>query len=257
MLHASAEKRELLHKHLQLRVSLNGSYCSWLSCCLLAVRNYLAIGHRSLTFPAIKQAGSEFLQRCDTLTWHHNPGKTNDADPVSRPLALLSASAVAPAAQRNSGAPGWLEPFASEGKATAAATDGSSGDVVGHFAGASLETPTVRRLQLRLLWGRTTPRSDIAPGAILLDRVRAAYARDAYFDGHSITSGCVVSYGLCKHNSAEETFIVTADNELRKQCYRPRGAHFALGHMGMNVILDRLRPCFCWNHGDMKMEEHN
>ena len=181
----------------------------------------------------------EFLH---TLTWHYKPGKINVADPVSRSPALLNASAVDLAAQQWRA---WLE--RSGGTTTAAATDGPSGEAVGHFAGASLATPIVAAV--------ATPGSDVAPGVNLLDRVRAAYAKDAHFDGLSATPGCVFSDGLWKHG-AKETVIAPADNELRNAIIQEAHSTHACGHMGMNVTLDRLRPWFSWEHGDMEMREH-
>jgi hypothetical protein len=40
---------------------------------------------------------SESLQRLPTLSWHHNPGRINVADPVSRAANLLTDCAAAPA----------------------------------------------------------------------------------------------------------------------------------------------------------------
>ncbi len=185
---------------------------------------------------------SEFLQRFNTLTWHYKRDKINVADPVSRSPALLNASAVDLAAQQWRA---WLE--RSGGTATAAAAEGSKGEAVDHLAGASLATPIVTAVE--------SAGSDVAPGTSLLDRVRAAYAKDAHSDGLAATPDCVLRNGLWKHG-VRETVLVPADNDLRDAIIKEAHATPASGHMGMNVTLDRLCPWFHWEHGDLKMRDH-
>ncbi len=116
-----------------------------------------------------------------------------------------------------------------------------------HLAGASLATPIVTAVE--------SVGSDVAPGTSLLDRVRAAYAKDAHFDGLAATPDCVLRNGLWKHG-VKETVLVPADNDLRDAIIKEAHATPACGHMGMNVTLDRLRPWFHWEHGDLKMRDH-
>ena len=185
---------------------------------------------------------SEFLQRFNTLTWHYKPGKINVADPVSRSPALLNASAVDLAAQQWRA---WLE--RSGGTATAAATEGSNGKAVAHLAGASLATPIVTAVE--------SAESDVAPGTSLLDRVRAAYVKDAHFDGLTATPECALEDGLWKHG-VKGTIIVPADNDLRNAIIQEAHATPACGHMGMNVTSRPPSPLFHWGHGDLKMRDH-
>ncbi len=85
--------------------------------------------------------------------------------------------------------------------------------------------------------------------------MRAAYAKDAHFDGLAATPDCVLRNGLWKHG-VKETVLVPADNDLRDAIVKEAHATPACGHMGMNVILDCLRPWFYWEHGDLKMRDH-
>ena len=69
------------------------------------------------------------------------------------------------------------------------------------------------------------------------------------------TPECVLKDGFWKHG-VKVTIIVPADNDLRDAIIQEAHATPACGHMVMNVTLDRLRPWFHWEHGDLRMRDH-
>lgn len=187
---------------------------------------------------------SEYLQRFSTLTWHYKPGRINVADPISRSPALqTNASAVDVAAQE------WrdwlLRSQRGEGPATKRSVDSEEGRTLGVLLAT--------RVAATLADAPAVPAG--APATNLLDRIRAAYVHDPYFQKlGSNPRDCQLEQGLWKQR-ATGAVLVPNDSKLRHSIIEEAHATSTCGHSGMNATLDRLRPWFLWEHGEQKMRE--